>query len=338
MATEINKGMIRLLTNEVKCVLPVEINKRAGTSLSLMLKCVLLLLLLGPVPAFSQTRLVVLGTVQDAGYPHIGCEKECCENQWNSTAPRRLVSCVGVTEAGQSWLFDATPDMPAQIKALLTAAGNPARRLPEGIFLTHAHIGHYTGLMYLGREAAGANKTPVYTMPRLKTFLESNGPWEQLVKLDNIALREMQEEKPVTLTPTLQVSPIRVPHRDEYSETVGFIIQGPTKKALFLPDIDKWNRWNKKLEDILARVDYALVDATFFKNGEIPGRDMSEIPHPFVEETMALLQNLPPAEKTKVYFIHLNHTNPLLNPASPAYREVLQAGFHVAEEGMVLEL
>lgn len=298
----------------------------------------LLLLLFTRAPAFSQTRLVVLGTVQDAGYPHIGCEKECCKNQWNGTTPKRLVSCIGVTEAGRSWLFDATPDLTAQVKNLLTHAGDPSRRLPDGIFLTHAHIGHYTGLMYLGREAAGAKKTPVYAMPRFKIFLENHGPWEQLVKLGNIDIREMQEEKPVSLTPTLQVTPIRVPHRDEYSETVGFIIQGPTKKALFLPDIDKWNRWSKNLKDLLAGVDYALLDATFFKNGEIPGRDMSEIPHPFVEETMALLQDLPLLEKAKVYFIHLNHTNPLLNPASQAYQQVRRQGYHVAEEGLVLEL
>ncbi len=298
----------------------------------------LLLLLFTQAPVFAQTRLVVLGTVQDAGYPHIGCEKECCKNQWNSTTPKRLVSCIGVTEAGRAWLFDATPDLTAQVKNLLTQAANPGKRLPDGIFLTHAHIGHYTGLMYLGREAAGARKTPVYAMPRFKTFLENHGPWEQLVKLDNIDIREMQEDQPVNLTPTLRVTPIRVPHRDEYSETVGFIIHGPAKKALFLPDIDKWNRWSKDLKDILAQVDYALLDATFFKNGEIPGRDMSEIPHPFVEETMALLQDLPPSEKAKVYFIHLNHTNPLLNPASPAYQEVRQSGYHVAEEGLVLEL
>jgi len=303
-----------------------------------MFKYALLLLLIVQAPVFSQARLVVLGTAQDAGYPQIGCEKECCKNLL--PGQKRQVSCIGVTDAetGQAWLLDATPDITSQVKALMALGGKAGSRLPDGIFLTHAHIGHYTGLMYLGREAADARKMPVYAMPKLKTFLETNGPWEQLVKLGNIAVKEMQEDQPVTLNRNLQVTPVRVPHRDEYSETVGFIIHGPARKALFIPDIDKWDRWHKNLEDMLTQVDYALLDATFFKNGEIPGRDMSEIPHPFVEETMKLLKNLPAAEKAKVYFIHLNHTNPLLNPASEAYREVLQNGFHVAEEGMILEL
>lgn len=298
-----------------------------------MFKYTLFLLLILKAPVFSQTRLVVLGTAQDAGYPHIGCERECCKN----TSQKRLVSSIGLLEAktGRSWLFDATPDISAQTKILQTYTG---RRLPDGIFLTHAHIGHYTGLMYLGREAAGADKIPVYAMPKLKTFLETNGPWEQLVKLNNISLREMQEYQPVRLSPGIQVTPIRVPHRDEYSETVGFIIQGPARKALFIPDIDKWSRWNQNLAEVLVQVDYAFLDATFFKNGEIPGRDMSEIPHPFVEETMALLRDLPAPEKAKVHFIHLNHTNPLLDPASEAYQEVRKNGFHVAEEGLMLEL
>jgi len=80
-----------------------------------------------------------------------------------------------------------------------------------------------------------------------------------------------------------------------------------------------------------------LLDATFYRNGEIP-RDMAEVPHPFVEETVQLLATLPARERAKVYFIHFNHTNPLLNPASPERQQVLQLGFKVADEGLALEL
>ena len=89
-------------------------------------------------------------------------------------------------------MFDATPDMTAQLEHLNTIDTGLAF-MPNGIFLTHAHIGHYTGLMYLGKEAINANCIPVYTMPRMNDFLKRNGPWNQLVLLDNIELLPLQK-------------------------------------------------------------------------------------------------------------------------------------------------
>lgn len=303
-------------------------------------KFILLLAILISTTVFAQTQLVVLGTAQDAGLPHIACKKDCCKKAWSNPKMKKLVSALGVFDEStkQSWLFDATPDIAVQSHNLLKLAGNADDKLPSGIFLTHAHIGHYSGLMYLGREAAGGKEVPVYVMPKFRAFIEANGPWEQLVKLKNIQLYTMKENEPVTLTPSLKVSSMLVPHRDEYSETVGFVIEGSKKKALFIPDIDKWDRWNRNLAEEIAKVDYAFLDATFYKNGEIKGRQMSEIPHPFVEETMKLLEDLTPTEKAKVFFIHINHTNPLLNPKSKAYKEVKKAGYNIAEEGVVFDL
>ena len=101
---------------------------------------------------------------------------------------------------------------------------------------------------------------------------------------------------------------------------------------MFIPDIDKWKRWDRRLEDVLADVDLAYVDGTFHANGEIAYRDMSEIPHPFITESMERLGPLPAAERAKVRFIHLNHTNPALRPDSDARKEIEAAGFGVAEE------
>ncbi len=128
-----------------------------------------------------------------------------------------------------------------------------------------------------------------------------------------------------------------MPHRDEFTETVGFEIKGQRKKAVFIPDIDKWNKWPRNLIDVLKNADYILLDATFYRNGEI-SRDMAEVPHPFVEETVKLLQNLPAKERAKVYFIHFNHTNPLLNKDSPERRDIIRQGFNIAEEGLALDL
>jgi pyrroloquinoline quinone biosynthesis protein B len=192
--------------------------------------------------------------------------------------------------------------------------------------------------MYLGKEAMNASEVPVYTMPRMQDFLTQNGPWSQLVSQKNIALKSLNDQQAVPLNERLSVVPFRVPHRDEYSETVGYTIIGPTKKALFIPDIDKWEKWEQDIRAAITEVDYALLDATFFDGEEINNRDISQIPHPFIIESMALFADLPTAERNKIYFIHLNHTNPALDPQSEASQLIIKNGFRVARMGDVLEL
>jgi pyrroloquinoline quinone biosynthesis protein B len=290
------------------------------------------------LPALAQTQqLVVLGVAQDAGYPQIGATQEFIATELGQRTRQKVVA-LGVVDAQarQKFLFEATPDLPAQLFALNEVLTTPGT-LPTGIFLTHGHIGHYTGLMYLGREASGASAVPVYAMPRMTSFLTTNAPWSQLVALHNIELRPLAAGQAITLNPMLKVRPFLVPHRDEFTETVGFEIRGQHKKAVFIPDIDKWSKWLTSLPEVIKQADYVLIDATFYRNGEIP-RDMAEVPHPFVAETTKLLQALPAAERAKVYFIHFNHTNPLLNPDSPERREVQRLGFRVATEGLALPL
>ncbi|MCI0409201.1 MAG: MBL fold metallo-hydrolase [Acidobacteria bacterium] len=275
---------------------------------------------------------MVLGIAQDGGYPQAGCTKECCKKAWASPPRRRSVASLAIVDPGtrRRWLIDATPDFREQLRVLDEIA--PAASSPglDGIFLTHGHIGHYTGLMQLGREVMGAKGVPVYAMPRMRKFLETSGPWDQLLKLGNITLRSLDAAGPVILNSRLSVTPLLVPHRDEYTETVGFVIRGPSRAVLYLPDIDKWAKWTTPLAEALSSVDVAYLDGTFYGEGEIPGRNMAEIPHPFMVETLALLAPLPPEQRAKVRFIHLNHTNPALDSASGASRDLTKAGFQVA--------
>lgn len=283
--------------------------------------------------------IVILGNVQDGGSPHIGCKRDCCRQLFHLPDPLRKVVSLGVVSPGynKTYLFEATPDMPAQLRQLSEYAKS-ASDLPDGIFLTHAHIGHYSGLMYLGKEAMNSSAVPVYAMPRMKQFLETNGPWSQLVNTKNISLQALSNQTALQLTPGLTVTPILVPHRDEYSETVGYIIAGPRKKALFIPDIDKWEKWSFSIIDQVSKTDYAFIDATFFDAAEVNNRNISEIPHPFVIESVARFQQLSASEKRKIHFIHFNHTNPLLNPDSKQTKEVLSKGFGIARMGDVFEL
>ncbi len=282
--------------------------------------------------------LVVLGIAQDAGYPHIGCQKTCCTNFYLQKNKKQKVVSLGLVdlENQQKWLFEATPDITTQL-ADLEQNHLKTNTLIDGVFLTHAHIGHYTGLQYFGREAFGKKNTTVFAMPKMKSFLTNNAPWSQLVTLKNIVFTDIQQDSAVILNEKLQVTPFLVPHRDEFSETVGYTIKGTHKTALFIPDINKWQKWHKNIVEEVKKVDYAFLDATFLKDGEI-NRSMSEIPHPFIEETVALFKKESFATKQKVIFIHFNHTNPALQPNTKEKKALESLGFRFAKEGAVFGL
>lgn len=291
-------------------------------------------------PSATGTSLIVLGTTQDAGYPHIGCQKDCCAALFKHDHAFHQVVCLGLYDSSEQkrYLFEATPDITTQMKTLSQFGHTPSPSLADGIFLSHAHIGHYTGLMYLGKEAIDADSIPVFAMPRMQAFLTNNGPWSQLVKRNNIKLEPLTDSISLQLSKVLQVTPFAVPHRDEYSETVGYRIDGPNKSALFIPDIDKWEKWEQDIVAAISEVDYAFLDATFFDAEEVNHRDISQIPHPFVSESLDKFAVLSPTERNKVVFIHFNHTNPLLQPLSHASRLVEKQGFRIARRNDVFPL
>ena len=284
----------------------------------------------------SSSTLVILGIAQDGGSPQIGCDKSCCKILWEKKIFESVTS-VGLIDNVENrfFLIDASPDITKQYQMLKSLSLNGSL---GGIVLTHAHIGHYSGLLFFGKESLGARKINVYSMPKMSFFLKNNGPWSQLIQEKNIIINQLKNNSIQTLSKYISIKPILVPHRDEFSETVGYLIKGDLKSALFLPDIDKWEKWDKKIEDFIKNVDYAFIDGTFYNGKEIPQRNMNEIPHPFVIETLERLKNLKKKHKKKVYFIHLNHTNPLLKPNSEITKEIIKRGYNIARTGMKFDL
>ncbi len=287
---------------------------------------------------FAQTEYIyVLGNVQDAGLPHIGCQHKFCKEKFSEFEEYFTTSIAVVDPVEKKYiLFEASPDIPYQLNYLEKEIFNEFL-LPESIFITHAHIGHYTGLMYFGREALGAKNLIIKVLPKMSNFLKTNGPWSQLVDINNIKIQNLSFGSKTNELRNITVTPIQVPHRDEYSETAGFIIEGRNKKALFIPDIDKWEKWDKNLKQLVYEFDYLLLDATFYDSKEI-NRDISEIPHPLVTETINLLDDLSPEHKNKVYFIHMNHTNLMLDPSSELTKLVVDKGFNITRLGLKLSL
>jgi pyrroloquinoline quinone biosynthesis protein B len=294
-----------------------------------VLLSILLLRLLGlqsPGP-----EALVLGIAQDGGVPHAGCRQTICVEARKDSSRKRLVASLGLLDpaADKRFLIDATPDFGEQMERL---GGRP-----DGILLTHAHIGHYLGLAQLGREFLGTRRVPIYCTPSMARFVRENRPWSRLVALENIVVVEVEPGKEFALTPSLHVTPLSVPHRDEDSDTVAFLVRGPSRKVLWLPDIDKWEKWDRRLEDLLADPSLtAFVDGTFFSADEIPGRSIADIPHPLVPETVERTASVAKA-RGRLFFVHLNHTNRLLWDTA-AVAEIERKGWGVARQGQRVSL
>ncbi len=252
-------------------------------------------------------RALVLGTAQDGGVPQPGCDCLNCAAARAIPERRRLVACLGLVDAKarRTWIIDATPDLPEQYDLL---RGNAPGCAFSGFILTHAHIGHYAGLVHLGREAMGARHVPVLCTARMASFLRGNAPWSNLLTRGNIDIITLEPDRPCNLSEDLAVIPVAVPHRDELSDTVAFIIEGPNRRLFYCPDIDSWDEWDRDIREVVEGVDVALLDGTFNGPDELIGRDMAEVPHPPVVDTRARLAGV----AVEVHLVHMNHTNPLL--------------------------
>ncbi len=306
----------------------------------------LLALLTGAAIQPPPPRVVVLGIAQDGGMPQTGCDcSHCSAARRNPALARHVTSlAIHVPATDHVYLIDATPDLPAQIETIHAfhhfPAGKVDRAPVDGILLTHAHIGHYLGLAHLGFESLNTKGIPVWASPRMAAYLRANGPWSQLVRLDNIVLHEFQPGRPFDLEAGISIKPIQVPHRDEYSDTMAFIIRGPHKTILYVPDTDSWSAWPKPLIDVLRdeKVDVALLDGTFYSPDELPDRDVTRIKHPLITATMDLLEPLVKAGKVRVLFTHLNHSNPAFEAEGAARKAIAVRGFGVAVEGAEIGL
>ena len=279
---------------------------------------------------------VILGTGQDGGYPQVGCKAACCSSPPPGSVSQLHPACIAICDpsTGSRWLIDCTPGFPGQLSMLERIAPGEA----PGLILSHAHMGHYTGLVNLGNEVMATHRVPTYALPRMRSFLEANEPWKELTENENIELRAMAPGETFDLEGGVSVTPHLVPHRDENSETACFEVRGPRSSLLWLPDIDTWEGLQPGITELVGRVDRAYLDGTFFSPGELPGRDMSAISHPLILESIDLFSSLEEDTRRKISFIHLNHTNPAIHPESPEARTVEQAGHSIATEGDRIEL
>jgi len=287
----------------------------------------------------SDILVKVLGTAQDGGIPQIGCFCPTCQQARKDHRFSRLISSLAILDLrnNKAFIIDTTPDLRIQYDRIHERLGRKKtgrKNVPDGILLTHAHIGHYTGLMFYGYESLSTQNLPVYCSRRMGNFLSNNGPWDQLVRLKNISLQYFDPNKKKNLSENISVVPFHVPHRDEYSDTLGIKIIGPKKSLLYIPDIQSWSGWNRSIKEEVEKTDIAILDGTFFSPEELPGRDLTKIGHPFITTSLKILKDTVRSGRKKVFFTHLNHTNLALNPEGEERKTVFKAGCDIASEGM----
>ena len=288
----------------------------------------------------SNLSIFVLGTAQDGGFPHVGCMGECCIDAWENPNSRRMVSSIALVDTSNKkfWIIDISPDIKDQLYALNMRYNWVKIESIEGIFLTHSHYGHYSGLLNFGLEVMNLSGISVYAMPKMTDFLLNNISTKKLVDEGNIIMQNLDENSQIMINQISHIKPFLVPHRSENTETVGFNIQGEFKSLVYIPDIDSWEKWEQDISKVIVENDYALIDGTFFSSDELKDRDMSRVPHPLISQSMDLFSILSKNDRKKIFFTHLNHTNKAINSHSSGRKSIEENGYHIAEDYMVMDL
>lgn len=280
--------------------------------------------------------LYILGSGQDGGLPQLGARIAADAAARLDPLAVRLGPSIALLAAdGRCFLVDVSPDIKEQEARLLRLPAYAARAQHnpfDGVLLTHAHMGHYLGLAHFGREAAHTRELPVWCTPKMAEFLRGNAPWDQLVSLRNVELRELAPPASVQPWPGLEVRPIPVPHRGEYTDTVGVSINNT---VLYVPDIDSWAAWPACREEV-RKHRVCILDATFYSPAELPGRNLKEISHPFIEDTLQFFAD--EVKGRRIILTHFNHSNPVCDPGSPQAKRVIESGFELAQEMTRIEL
>ena len=98
---------------------------------------------------------------------------------------------------------------------------------------------------------------------RCKHFLRTIAPGINYYRLVTLRYLACQDSKEIKLTRDIYIEPFLVPHRDEFSETVGYRIVSQNRSLVYIPDIDKWSKWDQDIFKVVLHTDYALLDGTF---------------------------------------------------------------------------
>ncbi|MFB6265829.1 MAG: MBL fold metallo-hydrolase, partial [Candidatus Nanohaloarchaea archaeon] len=156
-----------------------------------------------------------------------------------------------------------------------------------------------------------------------------NPPYRLLVDRDNIDIKTFEQGGTVGVM-GINVTPVDVPNKGYVTtDTNAFIIDSGDRELFYMSDVDEWN---DELVERVRHADVAVIDGCFWSREEIERYE--NVPHPPIQESLEVLEGV----ETEIYFTHMNHTNPVLDPESGERERVEEEGFRIAEEGMEIEL
>ncbi len=288
--------------------------------------------------------VTILGIAQDAGIPQAGCSCERCLNAHDNPELKRYPVSIGIQGVdGSKHLIEVTKNLSEQLRTWSKNKIEGNIFIPDSVTITHLHLGHIEGIGQFGKPVMGIKNLPIYLSQKNNDSIQERNDIKLMIKEENIKLISENNFRPMNDCGfTLEFIPI--PHRSELGDTSAILIKGPKKNLLFLPDQDSWSETLdsfsvKSIRALLTslRVDIALVDGTFWNLNELPGRDLSKIPHPTIEESIRRL-GIKKINDPDIFFIHLNHSNPVNDHDSEERNLVESYGWGICERNHTLSI
>ncbi len=296
-------------------------------------------------------RIRLLGTAAGGGLPQWNCACSNCQAARAGRIPRRTQSCVALGNDAAGWtLINASPDLPTQIEGLAPPhAAEGLRRSPvKQVLLSNADLDHVLGLFTLREgavlhlHATTATRKTVSEGLRLEAILgafcraEWHGvseAWHPLGEDASIQFRAI----PLPGGPPPYARDIAAA---EAGHSIAYEIHHlrTDKRAVIAPDVAEIT---PDLRAAIEQAEIVLFDGTFWSDEELravkPGaRTAREMGHiPISGGSLEFLRPMPARYKG---YLHINNTNPILNPLSPENAAVQAAGLIVYEDGAELLL
>lgn len=295
-------------------------------------------------------RAIVLGAAAGGGLPQWNCGCENCDRARHGEIPSLTQSSLAVTADGARWaILNASPDIRAQISATPALHPTGPRRSPiASVLVTNGDIDHVAGLLTLREKQA----FDLFGTNEILEILSANPIFEALdpalVRRRPISLETPFELAPgltATLFPTPGKTPLYLEGAQaadgtlktdlEGEQTVGVALAAGGRRAFYIPGCA---RVTKALAERLSGAETLFFDGTLWRDdemiragvGEKTGARMGHMSMSGPEGSMAALAPLGIARKI---YVHMNNTNPALDPSSLERMEIERAGWTVAADG-----
>jgi pyrroloquinoline quinone biosynthesis protein B len=310
-------------------------------------------------------RVRILGSAAGGAFPQWNCACANCRAVRAGTfqGKPRTQTQVAISNDGDKWfLLGASPDLRAQIEA--TPQLHPRAGLRQspiaGVALANADLDHVLGLLLM-RELQPLRVHATSSVRRI--LREDNSMFGMLQRIpEQVVWSDFEPGAQFPLCNAQgEVSGLRCQacslsaHYPAYvaekrrSQTspdgasLGFFIDARDSNSKYGPRLAYMPavpEVNDKLLQHLDACDVLLFDGTFWSDDELirvqgSGQTARQMGHVPVEQTLVKLAEL---RRPRKIFLHINNTNPMLNEASPEYRQVRSAGWEVAEDGWQFDL